>query len=448
MLNGHYRLDGKDIKLDDIKRAYLTDIQSGSFRVMSKISDSHLNPNTFKRMSVRLATQLFSRSVAVGLRTSVKTGDLETPSALDTADFVEFVNNTFDSLNSKNLYDDNPNRRPLSAKNKQVCRNLEHAITVFKKIIKITYNKVGKEVESRPPCFKGMVLTIEAILQLYREEQSNNENFFLMTNNCVQDPLENFFSTIRQHNGFSRNPSSSQFRHLFTSVANFSFSKFSEYSNCEEDGNNYLVSKFNNSNFVTEVIDKDLDLPATTTGEALNSPSRSIKGDLAIEEGDLIVRAATSLEHCALNYVAGWAVLKSLEKSNCEDCRSCLVDVSSAYEPRNLLILYKTYEGIDQFGPKGLLKPSSQMADFATSVMSIYQEKAPKIMHKQNLLQTLVEAVSGVVGPFGPKCQVHKVDIAREILKLKLHADCKWISKRLYSGTFKPHQRLENIKGH
>lgn len=46
--------------------------------------------------------------MAATIRTCVATGQLRSKTAIDTADFVQFMNNLFDCLNSRSLYSSNP----------------------------------------------------------------------------------------------------------------------------------------------------------------------------------------------------------------------------------------------------------------------------------------------------------------------------------------------------
>ena len=64
-----------------------------------KLTKLHFDLRPFKKMNVRLASQVLSRSGAVAIRTYVHFGRLPTD-ALTTADFVEKVDRLFDILNS------------------------------------------------------------------------------------------------------------------------------------------------------------------------------------------------------------------------------------------------------------------------------------------------------------------------------------------------------------
>ncbi|KAL4085312.1 hypothetical protein QTP88_027171 [Uroleucon formosanum] len=205
LLNGNYIIEKtKLVTLKDIRKTYEIDIKNKA-RAMCKITPTHLAPNPFQKMTCKLAIQLLSHSVSAAMRTCIITGELKSPTAIDTANFIDIVNNIFDSGNSKHLYDPNPNKRPMSDRNPQVLLNLEKARQLFKSAVKICH-KTNKS--TIPPCITGIIWTTTAISQLYESEKidnmKNNETgkgFFLMTNRLTQDALENMFSIIRQKNG-------------------------------------------------------------------------------------------------------------------------------------------------------------------------------------------------------------------------------------------------------
>jgi hypothetical protein len=205
LLDGDYIIEKtKLVTMKDIRKTYEIDIKNTA-RALCKITPTHLAPNPFQKMTCKLAIQLFSHSVSAAIRTCITPGELKSPTAIDTANFIDIVNNMFDSGNSKFLYDPNPNKRPISDRNPQVLNNLEKARQMFKSVVKICH-KTNKSTV--PPCLIGITWTTTAICQLYGSEKNdimkNNEmgkGFFLMTNRLTQDALENMFSVIRQKNG-------------------------------------------------------------------------------------------------------------------------------------------------------------------------------------------------------------------------------------------------------
>lgn len=144
-------------------------------------------------MRVKLATQIFSHSMASAIRTCVSTDELKSKTASDTADFIDFMNKLFDCLNSRNLFSDNPYNCAMTNSGK-VKLFLLNASNYFNDLFKI--NIKGKV--TRPPCFSGFTQTINGVLSFFDNESKHNNIQFLFTNRLNQDALENLFSIFRQ----------------------------------------------------------------------------------------------------------------------------------------------------------------------------------------------------------------------------------------------------------
>jgi len=94
-------------------------------------------------MNCKLAIQVFSHTVSAAIKTCVGTNQLISPTALDTADSFLEMNNLFDALNSKNLYDRNPNRRPMSENNDNIINILRNLLETFKNAEKKIKNVIS-----------------------------------------------------------------------------------------------------------------------------------------------------------------------------------------------------------------------------------------------------------------------------------------------------------------
>lgn len=64
LLTGNFKYENKIIDFNIIKEVFEIDKKSASARVLTKITEAHLNPNNFQKMSCKLALQLFSKTVA------------------------------------------------------------------------------------------------------------------------------------------------------------------------------------------------------------------------------------------------------------------------------------------------------------------------------------------------------------------------------------------------
>jgi len=123
LLNGDFEINNsRKVSMNNIRKAYEIDANITA-RAMIKIAPTHLNPNPFQKMNCKLAVQLLSNSVSAAIKTCIATGEIKSL----TANFIDVVNKMFDSANSKNLCDPNPNRRPMSNCYPQIFENLKKA---------------------------------------------------------------------------------------------------------------------------------------------------------------------------------------------------------------------------------------------------------------------------------------------------------------------------------
>ncbi|KAH6921093.1 hypothetical protein HPB50_027921 [Hyalomma asiaticum] len=70
-------------------------------RVVPKLRKEHVSPDNLRKMNVRLAVQLFSRSTAIGLKVYQRLEEPDLKDCHGTAQFTLMVNNLFDALNVK-----------------------------------------------------------------------------------------------------------------------------------------------------------------------------------------------------------------------------------------------------------------------------------------------------------------------------------------------------------
>lgn len=118
-----------------ILKKHEIDKHSPTSRTLLKITDSHINPGPFKKMSCKLALQIFSKSMYAAMRTCININELKLSTATHTAEFVNEINNLFDCLNSHYLYSSNPYKCAISEERpliqsvleeaKQWCKNLK-----------------------------------------------------------------------------------------------------------------------------------------------------------------------------------------------------------------------------------------------------------------------------------------------------------------------------------
>jgi len=216
--------DGKDkiINWQHIINFYIKD-SSNILRVAPKLTDKHIFGKSVTNMSVPLAAQILSRTVAAGIDQAIATGDLP-PEASHTARFCRLFNDLFDSCNSKlpkkspvndgsfpksGIRDFVP---PIDDEGREVTRrplklpvskdSLHHSLwdeaATFIKNLSFVREFTGEVY--RPPCLVGWELTISAFKMLWAEMEAEGCEK-MPTGTINQDFVENFFSQVRYKNG-------------------------------------------------------------------------------------------------------------------------------------------------------------------------------------------------------------------------------------------------------
>lgn len=202
LLDNDFIVEGDIVSWNILKKIFLED--SGTVRAMHKLTPAHISPDTFQKMNVRLATQVFSSKVATAIYSALHTDlftEEEQSSVYGTYKFFSNMDRLFNMLNSHSLYNPNPDNSAIS-KTSNVLKNMLE----LKEWIK-TWKKVGR----KGFCFDGLIQTINGICLLW--ENVKDQQTFLLTARLNQDPLENVFSIVRNNKGsYEKNPSVYRFQ--------------------------------------------------------------------------------------------------------------------------------------------------------------------------------------------------------------------------------------------
>lgn len=447
-LTNDYVNGEEKMSFQDIRSTYDIDKSSNVSRSLTKLTERHMNPNAFQKMTVSLATQVFSHSVAAAIKTAKETKQLTSDTADATAKFVQVVNHMFDALNSRNRYDKNPYKMALSKKSYLVNRALIDAKNIFENLQKISFkNKDGqrKKILTRPPCFDGVVQTIEAVLQFYKEECSDKDSYIL-TRKLNQDIIENLFARFRQKGGYNRNPTAKVLRTIFRSNLVNSFIKLSKSKNCEDEGGKYLqlpvgipVADCTN----TDSFDDETSEQSVFEGTAISS-------DVAEE----MTRASTStgtptvtLEECSVAYFAGYLAKSSTKKYNCQRCTEKLFQEISLEDPKQILILNKAYDCSKSIKLK---MPSDNLLKLVQLAIDCFNVHFKSNMHCKKIKQRLFNSILNFLRCEAPEllnisCENHLVYLIDHLILVKIHFYCK-ISKNTYLKSSKGDPKLRILR--
>jgi hypothetical protein len=96
-----YNFDGKIASWEHLRLLY-SDLKRRNLCLSPKLTDKHIAPTNFQKMSVRLATQVFSHTVSAAMETYIAFGMLPA-AAIGTAHLFATINNFFDLFNSSRL---------------------------------------------------------------------------------------------------------------------------------------------------------------------------------------------------------------------------------------------------------------------------------------------------------------------------------------------------------
>lgn len=186
----------KTVKWDYFQMLYDADKAKGELRSLNKLTEEHINKEKINKMRVKLATQLFSHSVAVTTDHLVARGDLPME-CRQIVDFTLMLDNLFDTLNVSNL--SVPNGKVFKG---PIKRNSPHhslwkdAKSFLKTVKFIKKVKVGDRirlVETVVPSVTNLIKTIEGMETLWEVLSRKYAFDFMLTRNFNQDPLEIFF---------------------------------------------------------------------------------------------------------------------------------------------------------------------------------------------------------------------------------------------------------------
>ena len=197
----------------------------------NKISAKHIEYERNK-MSVKLAAQVLSSSVADGIDFLRNEGDTRFQNSEATVRFIRTVDCLFDLLNSRNENDEGY-KAPLKMINKaQWCATLDKSI----KYLYSLKDEDGKRLMShrRNTFVKGLIVAAKSVKELATSLLTRPISPFsyVCTYKFSQDHIELLFSCIRSAGGFNDNPNVPQFKAALRKILVRNSIKGSKYGNC------------------------------------------------------------------------------------------------------------------------------------------------------------------------------------------------------------------------
>ncbi|KAI4468043.1 e3 sumo-protein ligase [Holotrichia oblita] len=279
----------------DIVAFYEFDTGNMDIKMCNKLTNAHIYKSDIKKMKVKNATQVFSRTVSAIMRGFALRGVSGVPvSAGDTADFLLFFDKLFDSLNAStiNVVEGKELRGAVTNTSPHV-EFWQYAVRYLENI------KFFNRKASQPPSVKNFIFTIKRIMYLRTTLSTTTNAKFLCTRHINQDPLENFFGCIRNHGARNINPTCHSFLlSLKTLLINNFLSPHSPGANCEEDDTEGGLAELSN------LLSGEPPSPVMEPTHTVNIPSTQVQVD-----------AATYSQTYVAGYIAQMVRMQRIKKS-------------------------------------------------------------------------------------------------------------------------------------
>ncbi|CAG9783931.1 unnamed protein product [Diatraea saccharalis] len=384
----------KTIKWEYFVQIYHADKAQGELRLLNKLTEEHINKAKINKMRVKSATQLFSHSVAVVTSHLAARGEVPTE-CQQLIDFTLLIDNIFDSLNGSSYTVSNGKiyKGPLK-RNSPHHQLWKNAITILKTVKFV--NKV-RLTESIAPSVKNLIKTIEGMQTIWQILNKKYDMDAVLTRNFNQDPLENFFGSIRSYGARNIAPNTVCFEGAYKALmVNNMSSPHSKRANCEEDSNEclqnlnfYLKEKIDCTPVASENINYNLNLEAYAQ----------------LNEND----AGQS------NYVCGWVITKCLKKiiKKCENCRKNILEKNNNIN--NNFIRRKEY-----CNKRWLCYPNAEMEKYFKSIQNIAVSVLKKNVSKNNIKRSILLYEDLLIEcPF--RCHIHKVELKSYFVDITLN---------------------------
>ena len=364
-----FSFDNKTALWSDVK-AFFDKEQKLAIRTAPKLTPKHINPPQFAKMKVKLATQVFSHSVSAGIATYVALCGLPSR-AVGTAELLSKFDKIFDCCNSLSFKDSKIARQPLTASSPHL-QEMQEGFN-FGKSIKVLNSSTGDDHTSKLRCLKGWCITLRAISGIWEKLKTEHEISFLVTRQLNQDPLENFFGSIRQQGGNSDNPTPIQFKSAYRKLFHTNLLTVSS-ANCEHDENEPLAQLSD--------IQELPEIPREGPG-----PLKIVSTDYSSEHIENRV-----FKDNAMAYVAGYLLRKTFEQHKCEKC-AILAD-ENGIQDKSTFLMFKAYDSDSTFS--GLVVPSDEMFAYANQLENAFLQYFSKIKKTKGIGKEITEILGKI----------------------------------------------------
>lgn len=417
-----FDLDGNRISWSYLKA--LVEFQEiNGLHAGTKIRRPHIDWQQNK-MNVKLAAQSLSESVSVALR--CMRDDFQNDNFKNvegTAKFCSIINEAFDILNSRELWNKNPLKVGILASNVDAISHRVKDIISYIKSLK-TVHGIPIIQTRKKTGFVGFIISLQNVVNIYNDFYKCNSGY-LLTYKLSQDHLETFFSAVRSRGGYSNNPTCYQFINILKKLLIHADIKGSESGNCE-DFNDTEILKISSENSANK---KKKDTSLIDNALIVLSKNDDLSEQNILGENDFY-GAGTDKKYIdsVVEYLAGFITRSLLKRSKCYSCPLLLTNETS-----NSAILNKKNRG-------GLIKPSDDIVLICKILernFRLYYKSKIGIFHEtyKKCLSSIPKNVFPINHSDAP--EKHRAQLLHEITKMFLRIRINHYEKQKRQSTKK-----------
>lgn len=368
---------GKDVVKWQYVEALFKFDMSQKIKLAPRLTEKHILLPCFSKMKVKLASQVFSHSVASAIDLLANLGKLPQEAGI-TAKFIAEINDLFDCFNSR-YTDSVPLRRRMTGSSDHV-RILNKTLTTLSEL------EILCGQGTRIHCVHGWQIAISALLGLW-EDLRHEDVKFIMTRRLSQDRLENFFSLVRRGLGSADNPSCQKFRFAFKHAFVSGLLK-PRGTNCEIDPDNFYgdICRLLNTSSSRTPVRAGSSSGLTGARKQITALDHSWALDLAVANG--------------FTYISGYFARRMLVRCKCDVLEGLLTTKNVNLENEtNQFLALKAFKSDKELG--GLLAPGDAYYRTISDLETIFVSNITSLFHKPQVSSQLAD-ICALLSPHTP----------------------------------------------
>ncbi|KAG0410047.1 hypothetical protein HPB47_012835 [Ixodes persulcatus] len=313
-------------------------------RAVPKLSKAHVDPDNLRKMNVRLATQLFSRSTALGIRIyrNERRPGLESSEGTET--FTRLLNDLFDALNAK---------LPL-----QGIRKTSSGIKIINDFIDLLNLTERNHITNNGIMFASAVtmqslrVTLLSVRDIIQELLTEGA-IYVLTAKLNQDPLERFFGMVRSFGGDEDHPTVITFSYIYRLLSLYTPIKTALRGNIDGEPSTVLATMEEAMRLKKKDKQSSQDrLELLISGKLSRALTNTEPKSLTFDHD----YTAPNAHDCIMFYISGYIVYKFSKRGV---CKLCLRDIEAPSDVAAGRTAYLT--ALRSFKEGSLKQPSLKM---------------------------------------------------------------------------------------